>query len=213
MRPEPLVAESPEPASVLIIACGALAREISTLIRLNDWTHVELQCLSAELHNRPEWIPAKLRAAIAKYRDQYAQIFVGYADCGTGGEIDQIIAEEGLERLPGAHCYAFFTGLAKFDQLAAEEIGSFYLTDFLVRHFERLIIRGLKLDQHPELQSLYFAHYRRLVYLAQTDDAELAETARQAAVYLGLDFKRVYTGYGKLASGLNIQPVKWRPAA
>ncbi|MEZ5447671.1 MAG: DUF1638 domain-containing protein [Thiolinea sp.] len=116
---------APLAESVLVLACGALAREIQQLKQLNGWSHVKLQCLEAELHNRPEKIPGKLRAALDKYRGQYEQIFIGYADCGTGGEIDRILAEEGLERLPGAHCYAFFTGLAEFDALAEEEIGSF----------------------------------------------------------------------------------------
>lgn len=200
-------------ASVLIIACGALAREINQLKLLNGWSHVKLQCLEAELHNRPEKIPGKLRAAIDKYRDQYAQIFIGYADCGTGGEIDRICEEEGLERLPGAHCYAFFAGLTEFDQLAEEELGSFYLTDFLVRHFERLIIRGLGIDKHPQLAEMYFGHYKRLVYLAQTRDSELTAAAEKAARYLGLEFKHVFTGYGELESGLNVQSIKWQPAA
>ncbi|MEZ5538127.1 MAG: DUF1638 domain-containing protein [Thiolinea sp.] len=209
----PDAASVPQAESVLIIACGALAREIQQLRLLNGWSHVKLQCLEAELHNRPEKIPGKLRAAIAKYRDQYEHIFIGYADCGTGGEIDRIIEQEGLERLPGAHCYAFFTGLAEFEQLAEEELGSFYLTDFLVRHFERLIIRGLGIDKHPQLAKMYFGHYKRLVYLAQTHDPELMTAAEKAAEYLGLEFKHVYTGYGELESGLNVQSVKWRPAA
>lgn len=205
-QPEPLVKQPPA-ESVLIIACGALAREIQQLRLLNGWSHVKLQCLEAELHNRPEQIPTKLREAIAKYRGQYEQIFVGYADCGTGGEIDRIIAEEGLERLPGAHCYAFFTGVGAFDQLAEEELGTFYLTDFLTRHFDRLIIRGLKIDKHPELTAMYFGHYRRLVYLSQTHDPQLLQAAERAADYLGLAFRHVHTGYGELESTLNIKLV------
>jgi hypothetical protein len=197
---------------VLIIACGALAREINQLKVLNGWSHVKLQCLEAELHNRPEKIPGKLRAAIDRYRDQYEHIFIGYADCGTGGEIDRICEEEGLERLPGAHCYAFFAGLAEFDQLAEQEPGSFYLTDFLVRHFARLIIRGLGIDKHPELAEMYFGNYKRLVYLAQTQDPELTVAAKEAAAYLGLEFEYVYTGYGELESGLNVQSISWQAA-
>lgn len=202
----------PPAESVLIIACGALAREINQLKVLNGWSHVKLQCLEAELHNRPEKIPGKLRAAIDRYRDQYEHIFIGYADCGTGGEIDRICEEEGLERLPGAHCYAFFAGLTEFDQLAEEEPGSFYLTDFLVRHFARLIIRGLGIDKHPELAEMYFGNYKRLVYLAQTQDPELTVAAKEAAAYLGLEFEYVYTGYGELESGLNVQSISWQAA-
>lgn len=203
----------PQAESVLIIACGALAREINQLKKLNGWSHVKLQCLEADLHNRPDWIPGKLREAIAKYRDQYEQIFIGYADCGTGGEIDRIIGEEGLERLPGAHCYAFFAGVDEFAEIAEEELGTFYLTDFLVLHFDRLIVRGLKMDKHPELAEMYFAGYKRLIYLAQTDNPKLTAAAEKAADYLGLEFKRIFTGYGELESSLNIQSIKWQPAA
>lgn len=197
--------------SVLIIACGAIAKEIQQVKLLNNWNHVRLQCLDAELHNHPEQIPGKLQAAIDKYRDQYEHIYIGYADCGTGGQIDNIIAAEGLERLPGAHCYAFFHGLQAFDELAEEEPGSFYLTDFLARHFERLIIRDFKLDKHPEMAEMLFGHYKRLVYLSQTHDPQLMEAAQKAARYLGLEFKHVHTGYGELESSLNVQSIKWHP--
>ena len=207
MLPPDQLAKAPPAESVLIIACGALAREIQQLKLLNGWSHVKLQCLEAELHNQPKKIPGKLREAIAKYRGQYEQIFVGYADCGTGGEIDRIIEEEGLERLPGAHCYAFFTGVLAFDRLAEEELGTFYLTDFLTRHFDRLIVRGLKIDKYPELTSAYFGHYKRLVYLSQTHDPQLVAAAAQAADYLGLAFQHVHTGYGELESTLNIKLV------
>ena len=153
----------------------------------------------------------QLQAAIDKYRDQYEHIYIGYADCGTGGQIDRIIEKEGLERLPGAHCYAFFQGVEAFDELAAEELGTFYLTDFLARHFERLIIRGFKLDEHPELVGMMFGNYKRLVYLSQTDDTALMEAAQKAAQYLGLDFRHIHTGYGELESSLNVQSISWQP--
>jgi len=200
----------PQPEPAMIIACGALAKEIQHLKVLNGWSHVRIQCLDAELHNHPEKIPQKLQAAIDKYRDQYAHIYIGYADCGTGGHIDRIIEKEGLERLPGAHCYAFFQGLDAFDELAAEELGSFYLTDFLARHFDRLIIRDMKLDKHPELTEMLFGNYKRLVYLSQTHDPQLLALAQDAARYLGLEFKRVHTGYGELETSLNVQSIKWQ---
>ncbi len=206
-----MTAPIPQAESVLIIACGAIAKEILQVKQLNHWDHVKLQCLDAELHNYPEKIPEKLQAAIDKNRDQYEHIFVGYADCGTGGYIDRIIEAEGLERLPGAHCYAFFRGIADFEVLAAEELGTFYLTDFLARHFERLIIRGFKLDKHPELIDMMFGSYKRLVYLSQTDDMALMEAAQKAAQYLGLDFRHIHTGYGELESSLNVQSIRWHP--
>lgn len=202
---------TPEREPSLIIACGALAKEIQHLKVLNGWEQFRVQCLDAELHNHPDQIPEKLQAAIDKYRDQYEHIYIGYADCGTGGQIDRIIEKEGLERLPGAHCYAFFQGVEVFDQLAAEELGTFYLTDFLARHFERLIVRGFKLDKHPELVGMMFGNYKRLVYLSQTDETALMEAAQKAAQYLGLEFRHIHTGYGELESSLNVQSIKWHP--
>ncbi|MDA8786147.1 DUF1638 domain-containing protein [Porticoccaceae bacterium] len=200
------------PARLLVIACGALAHEIVWLQKLNGWQQMDVQCLDAELHNRPKLIPQKLRAAIETNRHQYEHIFIGYADCGTGGEIDRIIEQEGLERLPGAHCYSFFAGEQRFNQLAEQELGSFYLTDFLVEHFDRLVVRGLKLDAHPELREQYFAHYRLVVYLSQREDPQLVTKARQAAQFLGLEFRHKHCGYGDLEAGLQQQVLKFNQA-
>ncbi len=187
---------------VLVLACGALAREIQQLKLINGWEHLKINCLEADLHNRPERIPERVRANIRRYRPQFSQIFVAYADCGTGGLLDRVLAEEGIERLPGAHCYATFAGQQSFAELAEAELGSFYLTDFLARHFERLVIKGMQLDKHPELMPLYFNHYKRLVYLAQTSNPELLAKAQAAAEFLRLEFKLVPTGYGELATEL-----------
>ena len=165
-------------AKLLVIACGALAHEIVWLQRLNNWNQIELQCLDAELHNRPKLIPQKLRDKIQENLGQYQSIFVAYADCGTGGEIDRVLEEENIERLPGAHCYSFYATEERFSELAEQELGTFYLTDFLVEHFDRIMIKGLKLDRHPELRDQYFAHYTRVIYLSQRQDAEL-ECTRQ----------------------------------
>ncbi len=192
-------------ARILVIACGALAREIKQLKQLNAWDYLDLYCLDAELHNRPHLIPARLQAAIQAKRSNYSKLFAAYADCGTGGLIDQVLLAEGVERLPGAHCYAFFAGLDVFEQLAEEESGSFYLTDFLARHFERLVVQALKLNRYPALKDELFRHYRRLVYLSQTENTELFKVAQAAADYLGLEFKHVHTGYGLLESRLNEQ--------
>lgn len=188
--------------SVLVIACGALAREIVQLRRLNGWSHLAVQCLPAELHNAPHKIPAAVRATLEENRGRYERLFVAYGDCGTGGELDRVLAEAGAERIPGAHCYEFFAGARPFAELAEAEPGTFFLTDFLARHFERLVIRGLGLDRHPELTPLYFGNYRRLVYLAQTDAPALDALARRAAARLGLEFRRRDTGYGGLQTAL-----------
>lgn len=191
-----------EARDTLVIACGALAREIIALQRANGWTRLEVTCLPAELHNRPEQITGAVRAAIRENRDRYRTIFVAYADCGTGGRIDAMLREENVERLPGAHCYEFFATSALFESLAQAEPGTFYLTDFLLRHFDRLVTRGLGLDRHPELAAEYFRHYRKLVYLAQTQNEAAREQARVIAEQMNLAFEYRFTGYGELAVSL-----------
>ena len=196
-------------AKLLVIACGALAHEIVWLQRLNNWNQIELQCLDAELHNRPKLIPQKLRDKIQENLGQYQSIFVAYADCGTGGEIDRVLEEENIERLPGAHCYSFYATEERFAELAEQELGTFYLTDFLVEHFDRIMIKGLKLDRHPELRDQYFANYTRVIYLSQRQDAELVNKAKVAAEFLGLGFRHLHTGYGDLDSSLQQQILKF----
>ncbi|MEN8196315.1 MAG: DUF1638 domain-containing protein [Pseudomonadota bacterium] len=186
------------PPKTLLIACGALAREMLALIEANRWSHLTLECLPAKLHNRPEKIPDAVRDKIAGARGRFERIFVAYADCGTGGLLDKVLAEEGVERIGGPHCYSFYAGADAFEALHEEELGSFYLTDYLARHFETLIIKGMGLDRFPELMEAYFGNYRRLVFLAQTEDAELVEKAKAAAARLGLDYEYRLTGYGEL---------------
>ena len=190
-------------ARVLVIACGALAREILVLKRLNGWDGLALTCLPAILHNRPERIVPALRARIAAARAEgYDRIAIGYGDCGTGGGIDRLCAEEGLERVEGPHCYSFFDGNAVFAARAEEEIGAFYLTDFLARQFDALVWKGMGLDRRPELKETLFAHYDRLVYIAQTEDEALQLKARAAAERLGLAFEMRRAGYGELETFL-----------
>jgi len=188
--------------AVLVIACGALAHEIVALRSLNGWPHLAVQCLPADLHNRPEKIPEAVRAKIRAARARFSAIFVAYADCGTGGRLDAVLAEEGVERIAGAHCYEFFAGTAAFEALTEAEIGSFYLTDFLLTHFDRLILRGLGIDKHPQLLPLYFGHYKKLVYLAQVVSDERVVAGQAAAQRLGLQFETHVTGYGDLAHSL-----------
>lgn len=187
---------------VLVIACGALAREIVALARLNDWSRLHVRCLPPELHNRPERIPTAVRDAIVAARDHYASIFVAFADCGTNGALDDVLRAERVPRLPGAHCYDVFAGARRLAALAENEPGTFYLTDFLARHFDRLVIEGLGLDRHPELLPQYFGHYRRLVYLSQTRDEELRRAACAAAARLALPYEEHFTGYGALVPSL-----------
>jgi uncharacterized protein DUF1638 len=190
------------PPKTLLVACGALAREVLALIELNGWRHLELACLPAKLHNRPERIPAAVRAKIRAGRRRYERIVVLYGDCGTGGELDRVLAEEGVERIPGPHCYAFYRGLDAFLAEHDAEPACFYLTDYLARHFQTLVIKGLGLDRHPELLPLYFGNYEKLVYLAQSADPELENKAKAAALRLGLVYEQRTTGYGGLADFL-----------
>jgi hypothetical protein len=196
------MAPPPTALKTLLIACGALAREVLALIDLNGWQHMEIACLPAKLHNRPEQIPAAVRSKIRGARRHYARILVLYGDCGTGGELDRVLAEEEIERIPGPHCYAFYRGLDRFLAEHDAEPCCFYLTDYLARHFETLVIRGLGLDRHPELLPLYFGNYQKLVYLAQSADPELERKAKAAALRLGLAYEQRCTGYGGLADFL-----------
>ena len=186
----------------LVVACGAVAREVLAVVRLNGWTHVDVRCLPARLHNEPRAIAGAVDAMLRELAAGYDAVFVAYADCGTAGALDAVLERHGVERLAGAHCYAFYAGATAWDELQEEEPGTFYLTDFLVRHFDALVIRGLGLDRHPELRDDVFGNYRRLVYLAQTDDPSLVAQAEAAAERLGLAFELRRTGYGGLRPAL-----------
>jgi hypothetical protein len=192
----------PGQGKVLLLACGALGREIVDLIERNRWTAFDLQCLPAKWHNTPDKIVPALREKIREAKPRYESIFVLYGDCGTGGELDKLLAEEGIERLEGPHCYAFFAGNETFASTADEDVTAFFLTDYLARHFDKLIWEGLGMDRHPELLPLYFGNYTKIVFLAQTRNEELAKKAMAAAKRLGLAYEYRYTGYGELERDL-----------
>ncbi len=183
---------------VLILACGALATEIRDIARLHELENVTLECLPGILHNRPTEIPDAVRARLDRARGHYERILLGYADCGTAGELADIAAREGIEMLPGAHCYQFFAGHDVFERMHDDDPTAFYLTDYLVKHFDRIILDGLGIDAHPELRDLYFGNYTKMVHLAQTDDPDLDAGAVRCAERLGLAFERVTTTYGDL---------------
>lgn len=187
---------------VLLIACGALAHEILALKRTNGWDHLDLQCLPANLHLWPDRIPAAVEAAVAAHRADYDDVFVVYADCGTGGLLQAKCAELGVGMVEGPHCYAFFEGNAVFAARAEDEFDAFYLTDFLVRQFDAFVWKPMGLDRHPQLRDMYFGNYTKLVYQAQLDDPALDAKARDCAARLGLAYERRLTGYGDLATTL-----------
>jgi hypothetical protein len=188
----------------LVLACGALAREVlatKAALGLTD-AQMTLQCLPADLHNRPALIAPRVAEVLAARRAEFDTVLVAYGECGTGGALDAVLAQYDAQRLPHAHCYALFAGAAQFEQIVEDDIGSFFLTDFLARHFDRLVWQGLGLDRHPHLLPVYFGHYRRLVYLAQTDDADLRARAQAAAARLGLAYVQCDVGYGDLTAAL-----------
>ena len=190
------------PARDLVIACGALAREILALVAANRLAHLDVRALPALLHNRPERIAEAVRAAIREGARTHARVFVAYADCGTGGGLDRVLAEEGAQRLPGAHCYAFYSGVEAFAARAEADMRAFFLTDFLARQFEALVIEGLGLDRHPELRETWFGQYEKVVYLAQTRDPLLRERAAAAAAQLALPLEIREVGLGDLATSI-----------
>lgn len=187
--------------SVLVIGCGALARELLDVVTMNALSNIRVECLPAILHNRPEKIPGAVRSRLEAAGD-YDRVYVAYGDCGTGGMLDRVLDEFGVERLPGAHCYQFYSGIETFDAMHEDEPATFYLTDYLARHFDRLVWQGLGLDRHPELLGDYFGNYERVVYLAQTDDPTLTAVARASADRIGLRFERRLVGHGEMAPEL-----------
>jgi hypothetical protein len=188
---------------VRVIGCGMLAREILAIKAQLGLDHVELICLPAEFHFRPDRIPAAMEAAILEAKAEgISHIFAAYADCGTGGALDRVLDKHGVLRLEGPHCFAFYQSLESFRALGEADMTAFYMTDFLCRHFETFFLRPLGLDRHPELVKDFFGNYEKLVYLAQTDDPELDAVARRAADFLGLTYERRFTGYGDLATAL-----------
>ncbi|OAN70588.1 DUF1638 domain-containing protein [Seohaeicola saemankumensis] len=190
------------PERMLLIACGALAREILDLIARNGWSHMDLTCLPAILHNHPDRIAPAVEQAVQKHRATHARIFVVYADCGTGGGLRATCDRLGVKMVEGPHCYSFFEGNARFAANAEDEFTAFYLTDFLVRQFDAFVWEPLGLDRHPQLRDTYFGHYTKLVYQAQTDDPALTARAQDCAARLGLAFERRLTGYGDLETAL-----------
>ncbi|MCB1415651.1 MAG: DUF1638 domain-containing protein [Nitratireductor sp.] len=191
------------PARIRVIACGMIAREVLAVNEQLGFDHIDLACLPAEYHHYPEKIAPAMDKAIETARAEgFEHVFVGYADCGTGGELDKVCKKHGVERIAGPHCFSFYAGNAAFAAEAEELMTTFFITDFLARQFEAFMVKPLGLDRHPDLKEMYFANYTAALYLAQTEDPELERRAREIAAYLGLEYKYRYTGYGDLAPAL-----------
>lgn len=203
-----LDARGADPARILVLACGALAREILALFKLNKWDHMDLTCLPAKLHLYPDKITDAVAEAVAKHRGTYSQIFVAYADCGTGGLLQAKCDELGVEMIAGPHCYSFFEGNDAFAEISENEFTAFYLTDFLVKQFDAFIWRPMGLDRHPQLRDMLFGNYTKMIYQAQTNDPALDAKAQACADKLGLPLERRFTGYGDLQVVLSKLPAK-----
>lgn len=203
-----LDARGADPARILVLACGALAREILALFKLNKWDHMDLTCLPAKLHLYPDKITDAVAEAVAKHRGTYSQIFVAYADCGTGGLLQAKCDELGVEMIAGPHCYSFFEGNDAFAEISENEFTAFYLTDFLVKQFDAFIWRPMGLDRHPQLRDMLFGNYTKMIYQAQTNDPALDAKAQACADKLGLPLERRFTGYGDLQVALSKLPAK-----
>ncbi len=187
---------------IRVIGCGALAREIRAVCEAARLHHVDLTCLPAIWHNHPERIAPGVRKAIHQARAEgFERIYVAYAECGTGGELDKVCREEGVERIAGPHCYSFFAGNDRFAGWE-DDLDAFFLTDFLARQFDAFVVEPLGLRKHPELRDMYFGNYRKLIYLSQQEDPELQKKAKKAAQFLDLKYEYRFTGYGGLETAL-----------
>ncbi|MFT6034399.1 MAG: hypothetical protein ACI854_002946 [Arenicella sp.] len=214
----PQVNNSPEPHKLskgtsqkrLVLGCGALVYELVELIKHNPLVDqvVDLHCLPATLHNTPQLIAGEVDKFLSERAGDYAEVLIAYGDCGTAGALDKVLAKHQATRLPGAHCYEFFAGSQQYNEIIEAELGSFFLTDFLVKFFDRLVIEGLGIDRYPELKDVYFKHYKQMVYIAQTEDPKLQLKAQQCAQKLGLEYHYRYVGFTGLmpVADLHMQP-------
>ncbi|MBX2836920.1 MAG: DUF1638 domain-containing protein [Gammaproteobacteria bacterium] len=190
------------PAKTLVLACGAISHELVAVLKANDWHHIDIQCLPADWHNTPELIAPAIEQKILENQLKYDRILVGYGDCGSGGKLDVVLKKYGVERLPGDHCYAFFAGVDVFQKIYEDEIGTFYLTDYLATFFDRLILEGFGIKKHPELRDMYFGNYTRVLYLAQTENENMLNAAKAAASAINLPLEVHYTGLNPFQQAL-----------
>jgi hypothetical protein len=199
------------PASIdktLIIACGALSHEILELIRVNHWDHLELTCLPAKYHHTPEKIPAAMREKIRAHQNEYRKIYAMYGDCGTGGMLDRVLEEEGVERIEGPHCFSFFAGNDVYAKWGENEITTFYLTDFFCKHFDKFVWEALALDRRDDMVDFVFGNYEKVVFIAQTENRELQQKAQEIARRLKLTYEYRFTGYGDMQLSMADIPVR-----
>ena len=191
----------------LVIACGALSHELIHLTRANNWEHLDVTCVPAKIHHTPAKIPGAFRKKIQENRDHYGRIFAMMGDCGTAGELDKVLEEEGVERIAGPHCFSFLSGNDAFEEWAQDEITAFYLSDFFCWNFDKIVWESLGLDRRDDLAEFVFGNYRKIVYVAQTDNSVLRDKAQEIADRLGLEYEYRFTGYGDMENTLASIPV------
>jgi len=200
VKPEQAQPKSNPKSDVLFIACGALAKETKEIIDRHGWS-VELKALPAVYHMTPLKITTNLDVMLEKLKGQYQRIIVVYGECGATG-IDTVLDRHEVVRVSGPHCYEMYAGANEFARLMDDEPGTFFLTDWLLRAYEKAVLRGLGLDKHPELAPLYFGNYHRLVYLSQAPTEMLIKKAQTIAASMGWTFEHRYVGYGELETRL-----------
>jgi hypothetical protein len=194
---------SPPEAAIALIACGALAGHARDIVREHGWP-VRVHALPAGLHNRPDRIAPAAERLARRLQARGLRVVLGYADCGSYGALDDLCERLGLSRLRGLHCYDVLGGADRLRSLLAREPGTYLLTDYLVRSFRRTVLESLGLDQHPELWTDYFGHYRRLAWLAQDRSPALEAQARAIADMFGLPLRVIDTGTGRLKRELEL---------
>ena len=188
-------------SATALVTCGALGRDVKRIADRRGWD-VDIYGVSALLHLYPSRIVEELREKLHTLRPRYEKLVVVYGDCGTTGKLEPLLEEVGAVRLRGPHCYEMYAGAAHFEDIAQKRPGTFYLTDWLVRSFDRAVVRGLGLDRHPELKAMYFGNYEAVLFLRQVPNPRLAEKAREIAAYLELPLEIEDVGLGELEDRL-----------
>ena len=188
-------------STTALVTCGALGRDVKQIADRRGWD-VDIYGVSALLHLYPSRIVEELREKLHALRPRYEKLVVVYGDCGTTGKLEPLLEEVGAVRLRGPHCYEMYAGAAHFEDIAQKRPGTFYLTDWLVRSFDRAVVVGLGLDRHPELKEMYFGNYEAVLFLRQVPDPRLAQKAREIAAYLELPLEIEDVGLGELEDRL-----------
>lgn len=188
-------------STTALVICGALGREVKEIVDRRGWD-VDIYGVSALLHLYPSRIVDELRERLHELRPRYEKLVVVYGDCGTTGKLEPLLDEVGAARLRGPHCYEMFAGAERFENVVDQRPGTFFLTDWLVRNFDRAVVRGLGLDREPELRTMLFGNYEAVLYLRQVPNPRLAEKAAEIARYLELPLEIEDVGLGELEDRL-----------